>query len=46
MIWVKSSVFQRFIIKLLHDVDSSLIKSLAHVLDNVETIENNFSIGK
>ncbi len=38
----EGSVFLRFSVELVHDLDADTVHSSAEVLDNVETIENGF----
>ena len=39
-----SLVFMRFSMKLIHDLDTHTTHSTAHVLDNMETIQHDFSV--
>ena len=40
----EGSVFLRFSVELVHDLDADTVHSSAEVLDNVETIENNLGM--
>ena len=39
-----SLVFMGFSMKLIHDLDTHTTHSTAHVLDNMETIQHDFSV--
>ncbi|CRW32348.1 Uncharacterised protein [Streptococcus equi subsp. equi] len=43
---LKSSIFKRLLVKWFHDVTTYLLESSIDVLDNVKTIENDFSLRK
>ena len=42
----EGSVFLRFSVELVHDLDADAVHSPAEVLDNVKTIQNDLGIGK
>ena len=46
LVSLDSLVFMRFSMKLIHDLDTHTTHSTAHVLDNMETIQHDFSVWK
>ena len=42
----EGSVFLRFSVELVHDLDADAVHSPAEVLDHVKTIQNDFSVWK
>ena len=40
----EGSVFLRFSVELVHDLDADAVHSLAEVLDNVKTIQNDLGV--
>ena len=42
----EGSVFLRFSVELVHDLDADAVHSPAEVLDHVKTIQNDLGIGK